>query len=271
MPRATRIVSGWILACIVANVIEAVLFDVDDTLIDTTGAFADAIGAVRRAYLPHVNPAQEPEMLAMWRNDVNGHYRAYTQGRLDMDTQRRLRADELHAAYGGRRVREDFYPEWLETFWGTFEKSWRAHDDVLPILAELRAAGMPLGIVSNAMTKLQVQKLTAAGLNPAGGGEDWFGDRIIGVDTLGFGKPDPRIFEAGCALLGVEPARVAYVGDEPDVDARAAADAGLYGVWLDRPGIRRHGPSAGAPKDATGERLARITTLAELPVALGLR
>jgi len=251
-------------------VIEAVLFDVDDTLIDTADAFAQAIGAVRRAYLPHVDESREPEMLAMWRNDVNGHYRSYTRGEIDMDTQRRLRADELHAAYGGRRVREDFYPEWLATFWGTFETSWRAHPDVLPVLTTLRDAGVRLGIVSNAMADLQIRKLATAGLNPDGGGEDWFGDAIVGVDTLGFGKPDARVFYAGCDLLGVEPGRTAYVGDEPDIDARAAAEAGLFGVWLDRPGVRRRGPSAGKAEDAIGDRLARITTLAELPKVLGI-
>lgn len=250
--------------------IEAVLFDVDDTLIDTAGAFAQSIGAVRRAYLPHVPESREPEMLAMWRNDVNGHYRSFTRGEIDMDTQRRLRADELHAAYGGPRVREDFYPEWLRTFWGTFETSWRAHPDVLPVLAALRDVGVRLGIVSNAATELQVQKLAVAGLGSEGGGEDWFGRAIIGVDTLGFGKPDPRVFYAGCDLLGVEPGRTAYVGDEPDIDAKAAADAGLFGVWLDRPGVRRHGPNAGKDEDAIGDRLARITTLAQLPEVLHL-
>lgn len=250
--------------------IAAVLFDVDDTLIDTAGAFAQAIAAIRRAYLPHIHPDQEPEMLAMWRNDVHGHYRSYTRGEIDMDTQRRLRADELHAAFGGRRVRPDFYPEWLGVFWGTFERAWRAHPEVQPVLAQLRAAGIKLGLVTNASTALQRQKLAIAGLSAAGGGEDWFGDVLIGTDTLGFGKPDPRVFYAACAQLEVAPERTAYVGDEPDIDAKAAAEAGLLGVWLDRPGVRRHGPSAGAAEDALGERLCRITSLTELPGILGL-
>ena len=42
--------------------IQAVLFDVDDTLVDTRGAFGDAVGAVRRAFLPHVPAEREPEL-----------------------------------------------------------------------------------------------------------------------------------------------------------------------------------------------------------------
>ena len=41
---------------------DAVLFDVDDTLIDTRSAFAAAIAAVRRTFLPHVAVEREVEM-----------------------------------------------------------------------------------------------------------------------------------------------------------------------------------------------------------------
>lgn len=37
-------------------------------------------------------------------------------------------------------------------------------------------------------------------------------------------------------MVGTEPARMTCVGDELDVDARAATAAGLAGVWLARPG-----------------------------------
>ena len=36
--------------------------------------------------------------------------------------------------------------------------------------------------------------------------------------------------------MGSEPARTAYVGDDLVVDALAAREAGLAGIWLDRRG-----------------------------------
>ncbi|QAY71665.1 HAD family hydrolase [Xylanimonas protaetiae] len=242
--------------------VDAVLFDVDDTLVDTRGAFAAAVGAVRRAFLPHVPPEREPELLAVWRDDVHGHYRAYTRGDLGFDEQRRRRADELHVAFGGPRVDEAAYPGWLEVFWGTFQASWRAHDDVATALKALQAAGVLLGSVTNARVALQESKLAASGVEGV--------PVLVGVDTLGFGKPRPEVFLEGCRLLGTDPARTAYVGDEPDVDARAAAEAGLVGVWLDRPGVRRGGPSAGTPDDAAHPGVHRITGLDELGGVLGL-
>jgi putative hydrolase of the HAD superfamily len=62
---------------------------------------------------------------------------------------------------------------------------------------------------------------------------------VVGVDALGFGKPRPEIFLEGCRQLGTDPARTAYVGDEPTVDAIGAAKAGLIGIWVDRAENRR--------------------------------
>jgi putative hydrolase of the HAD superfamily len=91
---------------------------------------------------------------------------------------------------------------------------------------------------------------------------------LVGVDTLGYGKPDPRVFVEACRVLGTDPARTAYVGDELDVDAVAARRAGLVGVWLDRPGPRRV-PVSEAEVSAAGVLVVR--GLDELPAALGLR
>ena len=240
--------------------VDGVLFDVDDTVVDTAGGFGEAVAAVRRAFMPDVPAEREPEMLALWRSDPRGHYRAYTRGELGFDEQRRLRADELHAAFGGPPVDEASYPAWVEVFWGAFERAWRAFDDVAPALKLLREAGIPVGVVTNARVALQESKLAAAQVEGL--------PVLVGVDTLGYGKPRPEVFLEGCRRLGTDPARTAYVGDEPDVDARAAAEAGLIGIWLDRPGTRRDGVHANT--FAEGPRTRRIAGLEALPEALGL-
>jgi HAD superfamily hydrolase (TIGR01549 family) len=64
-------------------------------------------------------------------------------------------------------------------------------------------------------------------------------------------KPDPRGIEVALARLGVERGRALYVGDRPEVDAAAAARAGVPcviigrrdavhpGGWIEVPGFRR--------------------------------
>ncbi|OOG57822.1 HAD family hydrolase [Rhodanobacter sp. B05] len=52
----------------------------------------------------------------------------------------------------------------------------------------------------------------------------------------GVAKPDPRIFLAAADLLGVAPAEVLHVGDDPAMDICGARDAGLRTAWINHEG-----------------------------------
>jgi putative hydrolase of the HAD superfamily len=242
--------------------LDGVLFDVDDTLVDTRAAFAAAITAASRVWLPHLPESRYDEVLALWRADPNGHYRAYTRGEVDFDAQRMARANELQATFGGELLDDAAYVDWKDLFWGTFEASWAGFEDARPVVDALVAAGVRVGSLTNARVELQTRKLAAAGLPDV--------PLLVGVDTLGFGKPDPRVFAEACARLGTDPARTAYVGDELDVDARAARAAGLVGVWLDRPGTRRGGPHPEDPESARASGVYVVHALADLPATLAV-
>lgn len=213
---------------------DGVLFDIDDTLVDTRGAFAGALASVARAYLPGIDPSRVAELLVVWRADVNGHYRSYTRGETGYRAQRMRRANELHAVFGGPELDEAAYEAWDAEFERGFRASWSAHDDAAAAVSLLTSAGIRVGALSNASVAYQSLKLAQVGL----------ADQVpmlVGVDTLGFGKPDARVFLEACRRLGTDPSRTVYVGDELDIDASAARDAGLIGVWLDRPALRTGG------------------------------
>lgn len=242
--------------------LEGVLFDVDDTLVDTRAAFAQAIAAASRVWLPHLPEESYDEVLALWRADPNGHYRAYTRGEVDFDAQRMARANELQAAFGGELLDDAAYVDWKDLFWGTFEASWSAFADSRGVVDALTGAGVRVGSLTNARVELQTRKLAAAGLADV--------PLLVGVDTLGFGKPDPASFHEACRRLGTSPERTAYVGDELDVDAIGAADAGLCGVWLDRPGRRRGTVTLEDLEKAEGRGVLVIRSLSEVPHCLSL-
>ncbi|TNV42982.1 HAD family hydrolase, partial [Corallococcus exiguus] len=115
--------------------------------------------------------------------------------------------------------------------------------------------------VTNAPAEQQHAKIAAVGL------ADLLGT-VVAVDSIGVGKPDARVFHEACRRVGADPGATLYVGDELDTDALGAAEAGLRGVWLDRPGRRR-----GGPHEVTPDRLARareagvavVGSLTELP------
>jgi putative hydrolase of the HAD superfamily len=247
----------------VTSRVDGVLFDIDDTLVDTRGAFGEALAAVARTYLPHLDRDRYADLLAVWRADASGHYQRYTDGVVGYRAQRMARANELHREFGGAELDEPAYETWNEIFERGFAGAWAAHPEVHDVVDRLLAAGLAVGALSNAAVAYQTSKLERVGL-------DERVPLLVGVDTLGVGKPDPRVFTEACRRLGTPAARTVYVGDELDIDARAATDAGLLGVWVDRPGPRRtHVPE----RDIAAARAAGVLvigSLAELPGLLGL-
>jgi putative hydrolase of the HAD superfamily len=242
--------------------VDGVLFDVDDTLVDTRGAFAVALAQVARQYLPHLPEERHGEVLAAWRADAGGHYRRYTRGEIGYLEQRHARANELHAMVGGVELDAEGYRAWDAVFEAGFARAWAAHPDAADVVERLFASGVAVGALTNAAVAYQTGKLAKAGLEQV--------PVLVGVDTLGVGKPDPRVFTEACRLLGTAPERTAYVGDELDVDARAAAEVGLVGVWVDRPGTRRHAIDETDVAAAREAGVQVIASLTELPGLLGL-
>ncbi|MFS0703321.1 HAD family hydrolase [Cellulomonas sp. 179-A 9B4 NHS] len=245
------------------RLVDGVLLDVDDTLVDTRAAFRTAIADVLAASVGDVDDATVDAALAAWRADVHGHYRAYTRGEVDHRTQRMARANELHAAFGGPVLDDAAFDAWDARFDAAFRGGWTAHEDAVAAPTTLLDAGVVVGALTNAATAYQTDKLVRAGL-------DGHLEVLVGVDTLGVGKPDPRVFVEACGRLGTDPSRTAYVGDELDVDALGAAAAGLTAVWIDRPGGRRQAIPESDVVAARAAGVRIITSLSELPTALGL-
>lgn len=244
--------------------VQAVLFDLDDTLLDTAAAFAAAVAAMAAEFLPHLEADRHAEVLATWRADAAGHYQAHVDGLVDYRTQRLARAQEIQAEFGGAVLADADYERWTQVWDRAFSGSWAAFEDTAGILTKLRSAGLAVGCVTNAGAAQQSAKLAAVGLTDAV-------PLLVTLDTFGVGKPDPRVFHEGARLLGMEPGQVLYIGDEPVIDARGATAAGLRGVWLDRPGRRRGVP--GEDSDALRadgipviEGLAEVLDLATRPV-----
>jgi putative hydrolase of the HAD superfamily len=121
-------------------------------------------------------------------------------------------------------------------------------EDVVPMIDTLVPEVEVLGIVSNFEAWLE-ELLVDLGVR------DRFPVRVIsGVE--GVEKPDPRIYEMAMRRAGVEPADVAYVGDNPEFDVDPPAALGMFPVLVDRRG--RHEGFAGT----------RITDLRELAEVL---
>jgi HAD superfamily hydrolase (TIGR01509 family) len=97
-------------------------------------------------------------------------------------------------------------------------EGWAAYPDAVPTLRALRARGVRLAAVSNVGFDLR-PVLDGLGLLA-------LLDAVVLSFEVGAVKPDPAIFRAACAALGVEPQHALMVGDHPEADGGATA-AGL--------------------------------------------
>ena len=234
--------------------VDAVLLDIDDTMVDTRQGFVAGMRAVAGVYLPHLGAGGSAAALEHWVRDPGGYFAAFTRNDLDFDQQRRLRAAAMHRDLGGIELDDDAFASWNRTYEAAFRLAWVALPGAAELLSDLVASGLPFGAVTNARVDYQVDKLARTGLSAL--------PVLVGTDTLGVGKPDPRVFSRACELLGVVPARTVYVGNDLAVDAQAAVAAGLLGVWFDR----GHDPAPDVP----ASRLPVVRSLAEVSRWLGL-
>jgi putative hydrolase of the HAD superfamily len=120
------------------------------------------------------------------------------------------------------------------------------YPDAEPALRDLKRSRYRLAVVTNGSPCLQREKLAASGLAH-------FFDAVVVSGDVDTAKPDRAVFDHALALLDVNPADAAMVGDslEKDIEGALAADLG-GAILLDRSGA---GASYGNA----------IATLAELP------
>jgi putative hydrolase of the HAD superfamily len=105
--------------------------------------------------------------------------------------------------------------------------------DSAAALATLSAAGMPLGVVSNASGQIEAV-LRRSGVCQVGPGEGVDVRCVVDSAVVGVAKPDPRIFDhAAVHFEDIDRARIAYVGDSVTMDVGGARAAGLLPILLD--------------------------------------
>ncbi len=101
------------------------------------------------------------------------------------------------------------------------------YEDVLPALQEIGALAV-VGSISNGNADLQTIGLAH------------HFSFSLSARAHGSAKPDPGIFIAACAAMGVAPQDAVYVGDDILLDVQGAQRAGMRAVWLNRTGSTRH-------------------------------
>ncbi|WP_141015287.1 HAD family hydrolase [Nocardioides sambongensis] len=231
---------------VLPGAVDAVLFDLDDTLVDHRGAAERGL----RTWLAGLGLAEDPigleEHVDRWFALEARHYERSQRGEITHTEQRRAR---IRAFLPGWDLADDALAD--DTFAGflaCYRSAWRAFSDAADAVRAARSAGLAVGILTNGVREIQESKLRRTGLAA-------LGVPVFASSELPAAKPDSRSYHAACAGLDVEPSRCAMVGDSLVHDVHGAERAGLRPIWLDRAG--RHDPARhGTP--------ARVRRLADI-------
>lgn len=212
--------------------LKAVLFDLDETLIDWAGAEPWEDYLYRR--LNGVFNFVHTDVCPLDHADAEQFFTAFKDAMRDawVEGVRDLRAPSAYQVLLNTLASLGVPAERLKIEDLMQAYAWEpvsgvhVFPDVMDVLPVLQANGIELGIVTNASYPMahRDQELAAVGLL-----ELFPNCRIAAVD-VGYLKPHRTIFEHALGLLNVRPEEAVFVGDNVDADVAGAQGAGMLAV-----------------------------------------
>ena len=223
--------------------LQAVIIDLDGTLVDTLGDFEVALGR------------------AMADVGLAAPGRAVVERSVGKGSEHLIRtvlAHQLALASQAAAEVDGLYPR----AWARYQHHYlqingdysRVYAGVEEGLLALRARGLPLACLTNKPLAFAQALLQRKGLAP-------FFAHVFGGDSFAARKPDPLPLLQTCRALGTQPCDTLMVGDSSN-DAQAAHAAACPVVLV------TYGYNHGQPIQQT-PALAWLGSLAELPALLG--
>ncbi|MCX5497597.1 HAD family hydrolase [Kaistia dalseonensis] len=191
--------------------IRAVLFDLDETLIDRAPAI--------RAFV-----ADQYHRCADILSAIPSE--RYQQEFLEVEqfgrVAKKIVYPELAARLG---LGDEAAAELLQDYTVHYPRYATLRPEARPTLDRLRSMEMSLGIVTNGVAEVQFGKIDALNLRT------YF--RTILVSAVeGVSKPDPVIFQRAAERLDLLQGECLFIGDNPLVDVVAAEASGMSAAWL---------------------------------------
>jgi FMN phosphatase YigB (HAD superfamily) len=186
----------------------AILFDLDDTLYGYERPHARAMDAVREKVRRTLSVAAVPF------NDAFALARAEVKRMLGdtASSHNRLLYFQKTIELLGLSSQPAIALDLEQTYWRTLLTNARLFPGAEDTLVELRAAGLPLALVTDLTAQIQFRKLIYFGI-------DRYFDAVVTSEEAGSDKVRLKPFELAVAKLGLEPSDpVWFIGDaEADV------------------------------------------------------
>lgn len=181
---------------------EAVLFDLDGTLVDTASEFVAVIHQMRRAR--QLADLAEESIRAVVSNGAAGMIKVAFNSEPGMPEFEGLR------------------DEFLNTYEHQLGSAALPYENLRELLQDLRSHDISWGVVTNKMRRFAEPLMAAMAFNPPAGA-------LITPCEVAEPKPHPEAILRCCSLLKCQPHRAIYVGDH-ERDIEAGKRAGCYTI-----------------------------------------
>jgi putative hydrolase of the HAD superfamily len=219
--------------------LDAIFFDIDDTLYSTTEFARRAREASVDAMIAHGVQATREELLAELDEVVkefSSNYDRHFDKLLQRLPRRATRGvnPSLVVAAG------------VVAYHETKQRELRPYPDAIALLDALKGAGPLVGIITDGIAVKQAEKIVRLKVLP------YVAAHAVYIsDAVGINKPNPKLYLRACADLNLRPSSVMIVGDNPRNDVDPPNRLGMVTVRVRR--------SGGKYKDQEGETQARYT------------
>lgn len=212
--------------------LDAIFFDIDDTLFSTT----EFAGKARRA-------AIEAMLGAGLRTDAGEAMRELEEVITEFSSNYGSHFDKVLDRLGPEshrdRNRAVIVAAGVVAYHATKTHDLKPPEDVYEVLQWLATTPLLRGIVSAGITIKQAEKLVRLGILPF-----LTPKALFFTDQVGFSKPNPKLYRRVLQNLSLSPQRCLYVGDNPTHDIDPCNREGWSTVRIRRSG--RHAAEQGA-------------------------
>lgn len=192
------------------NIIKAVVFDLDGTLLNRD---ASVQVFIQKQY----------KRLNKWLNHVP--IEKYITRFIELDNRGYVWKDKVY-----RNLVDEFditgltWEELLQDYISQFQDSCVPFSNLISTLEKLKDYNIVLGLITNGKGQFQLDNIKALGI------EKYF-ETILISEWEGMKKPEPQIFQKALKNLNVLPSESIYVGDHPINDVQASQNLGMKGIW----------------------------------------
>jgi putative hydrolase of the HAD superfamily len=190
--------------------IKAIIFDLDNTILDRTSTFRSFTNTLLNHYFGHLDATQNlfDRIIQLDQDGYKDKQELFLELLEELPWAEKPELAELLTFYSTEYVKNAVLMEHAREVIRHAKRKYK------------------VGLITNGRSFIQFGKIDQLGIR------NEF-DLIIVSEEAGVKKPDPAIFELAIQQLNLRPDQCIFIGDHPEKDIEGAAKVGMNTIWIE--------------------------------------